>query len=158
MTGNVGPGSVPLVGRRSDTAITAPDGSQVRLLLTDAHGATRCSIVEVTIGAGQTSRPVRHRTVEEAWYVLSGAGEVWRCPPGAAATEVLPVRVAAGDALVIPTGWAFQFGADAGSDMRFLCVTMPAWPGMDEAVDLPQGGLGAATLAPPDVNPGAEPR
>ncbi len=115
-------------------------------------------MVEVTIGAGQTSRPVRHRTVEEAWYVLSGAGEVWRCPPGAPVTEVPPVRVEAGDALVIPIGWGFQFRADAGSEMRFICVTMPAWPGMDEAVDLPQGGLGAATLAPPDVSPGVEPR
>lgn len=115
-------------------------------------------MVEVTIGAGQTSRPVRHRTVEEAWYVLSGAGEVWRCSPEVAAGEVSPVRVAAGDALVIPIGWGFQFRADAGSEMRFVCVTMPAWPGMDEAVDLPQGGLGAATLAPLDVSPGAEPR
>ena len=115
-------------------------------------------MVEVTIGAGQTSRPVRHRTVEEAWYVLSGAGEVWRCPPGVATTEIQTVRVAPGDALVIPIGWGFQFRADAGSEMRFVCVTMPAWPGMDEAVDLPQGGLGAATLAPPDVSLGGEPR
>lgn len=158
MTGNAGPASVPSVGQASGDNIVAPDGSQVRLLLTDEHGATRCSVVEVTIGAGETSRPVVHRTVEEAWYVLSGAGEVWRCPPGVAATEVPPVRVAAGDALVIPVGWGFQFRADAGSGMRFVCVTMPAWPGMDEAVDLRQGGLGAATLAPPDVSPGGEPR
>ncbi len=158
MAGNAGSKSEPPVGRASGDPIVAPDGSRVRLLLTDAHGATRCSVVEVTIGAGQTSRPVRHRTVEEAWYVLSGAGEVWRCPPGVAATEVLPVKVAAGDALVIPIGWGFQFRADSRLEMRFVCVTMPAWPGMDEAVDLPQGGLGAATLAPPDVNPGAEPR
>ena len=158
MTGNAGPASVPPVGRRSDDVIIAPDGSEVRLLLTDEHGATRCSVVEVTIGAGQTSRAVVHRTVEEAWYVLSGAGEVWRCPPGAPAAEVPPVRVTAGDALVIPTGWAFQFRADAGSELRFVCVTMPAWPGMDEAVDAPQGGLGAATLAPPDASPGGEPR
>ena len=115
-------------------------------------------MVEVTIGAGETSRPVRHRTVEEAWYVLSGTGEVWRCPPGAPDTEVPPVRVVAGDALVIPRGWGFQFRAGADSDMRFVCVTMPAWPGMDEAVEVPEGGLGKPTLAPPTVSPGGEPR
>lgn len=158
MTGNAGPAPVPPVGRRSDEAIVAPDGSEVRLLLTDADGATRCSMVEVTIGAGKTSRPVRHRTVEEAWYVLSGAGEVWRCPPGVRATEVPSVRVVAGDALVIPRGWGFQFRAEADSDMRFVCVTMPAWPGMDEAVEVPEGGLGEPTLAPPTVSPGGEPR
>lgn len=106
-------------------------------------------MVEVTIGAGQTSRPVRHRTVEEAWYILAGSGEVWRSPPGATAHEVSPVKVAAGDALVIPRGWGFQFRAEAGSDMRFVCVTMPAWPGMDEAVEVPEGGLGEPTLVPP---------
>jgi mannose-6-phosphate isomerase-like protein (cupin superfamily) len=158
MTGNASSAWVPPVGRRSDEAIIAPDGSEVRLLLTDEHGATRCSAVEVTIGAGETSRTVAHRTVEEIWYVLSGTGEVWRCPPGAPATEVPPVQVAASDALVIPTGWQFQFRADADSDLRFVCVTMPAWPGLEEAVNLPPGGLGAATLAPPDVSPGVEPR
>lgn len=117
------------------------------MVLTDEHGATQCSVVEVTIGAGQVSRPVRHRTVEEAWYVISGAGEVWRCPPGATAGGVASVRVIEGDALIIPTGWGFQFKADAGSELRFICVTMPAWPGMDEAVDIPEGGLGEATLA-----------
>ena len=147
--------SVPPVGRSSGDVIIAPDGSEVRLLLTDEHGAARCSMVEVTIGAGQTSRAVVHRTVEEAWYVLSGTGEVWRCPPG---ELVAPVRVAAGDALVIPTGWRFQFRADAGSELRFVCVTMPAWPGMDEAVEAPEGGLGEPTLAPPVFNPGVEPR
>ena len=149
---------IPPVGRPSGDPIVAPDGSNVRLLLTNAHGATRCSMVEVTIGAGETSRPVRHRTVEEAWYVLSGAGEVWRCPPGIAAVEVSPVPVVSGDALVIPTGWGFQFRACAGSDLRFVCVTMPAWPGMDEAVDLPKGGLGEPTLAPPEANPGVGPQ
>ena len=158
MTENASPASTPPVGRASGDVIVAPDGSQVRLLLTDEHGATRCSMVEVTIGAGEVSQPVRHRTVEEAWYVVSGAGEVWRCPPGLPVQQVLPVRVMAGDALVIPTGWDFQFRADTNSDMRFVCVTMPPWPGMDEAEEVPEGGLGVPTLAPPEVSPDVEPR
>jgi len=53
----------------------APDGSQVRLLVTDAR---RASLVEIRLPAGGVSRPVRHRTVEEIWFVLEGEGEVWQ--------------------------------------------------------------------------------
>lgn len=131
---------VPPLGRRSDGVIIAPDGSEVRLLLTDEHQATRCSVVEVRIAAGNVSRAVRHRTVEEAWYVIEGEGEVWRCPPGDSADTTTPMRVSTGDALIIPTGWAFQFRALDNADLRFICVTMPAWPGMDEAVEAEEGG------------------
>ena len=55
----------------------APDGSEIRLLIDDRHGATSGSLVEVTLPAGQVSRPVWHRTVEEVWYVLEGRGKVW---------------------------------------------------------------------------------
>ena len=158
MSESVRPVSAPPVGRASGDPIIAPDGSQVRLVLTEAQGATRCSVVEVTIGAGEVSRPVRHRTVEEAWYVIAGSGEVWRCPPGAAVDTIAPTKVAAGDALVIPIGWTFQFRAEAGSDMRFVCTTMPAWPGMNEAVEVPEGGLGPPSLAPPEVILDVEPR
>lgn len=149
MAESAGGARVPPVGRASGEVIFAPDGSEVRLLLAEDHGATRCSVVEVTIAAGQVSRPVRHRTVEEVWYVISGAGQVWRCPPDVPVADVAPVRVGAGDAVVIPTHWGFQFSADVGAALRFVCVTMPAWPGMDEAVEIPEGGLGEASLAPP---------
>ena len=140
------PGAVPPTGRAAGDRIIAPDGSAVRLLLTEAHGATRCSVVEVTIAAGAASRPVRHRTVEEAWYVLAGAGEVWRCPPDTPAPAVAPVRVAPGDALTIPVGWAFQFRAGPDVALRFLCITMPPWPGMDEATPAPDGGAWPPTI------------
>ncbi len=134
------PEIVPPLGRSSDGVIIAPDGSEVRLLLTEEHRATRCSVVEVSVAAGAVSRPVRHRTVEEAWYVAEGEGEVWRCPPGVSAEEVPPVAVSVGDALVIPAGWAFQFRAGQDVALRFICVTMPPWPGMDEAVEVEKGG------------------
>ena len=137
---------VPPLGRRSGGVIIAPDGSEVRLLLTDEHGATRCSVVEVSIGPGAASRPVRHRTVEEAWYVVEGEGEVWRCPPDCSVEKASPARVSAGDALVIPTGWAFQFRALPEAGLRFICVTMPPWPGMDEAVEVVEGGPWPPTL------------
>ena len=138
--------AVPPLGRRSDGVIMAPDGSEVRLLLTKEHAATRCSVVEVSIGPGAVSRAVRHQTVEEAWYVIEGEGEVWRCPPGETIEIALPVDVAAGDALSIPTGWAFQFRAREEVGLRFICVTMPPWPGMGEAVEIEKGGLWPPTL------------
>jgi mannose-6-phosphate isomerase-like protein (cupin superfamily) len=122
----------------------APDGSEVRFLLAVAQGAVRASIVEITIHAGQRSRPVRHQTVEEAWYILSGRGRVWRHAPGTTMGTI--ATVGPGDTLAIPPGWAFQFDASDEAAMRFLCITMPPWPGADEAVPVTDGGLGAATL------------
>src|SRR5512133_3008327 len=133
----------PPVARRTAVPDTfAPDGSEIRLLAGEAHGATRASLCEVTLPAGGVSRPVWHRTVEEIWYVLEGRGEVWRCPPGAAESSVLAVEVGSGDALVSPTGWRFQFRADAAGCLHFLCHTSPPWPGDDEAQPAESGGLG----------------
>jgi mannose-6-phosphate isomerase-like protein (cupin superfamily) len=113
----------------------APDGSEITLLVTNARHA---SLVEARLAAGLSSRPVRHRTVEEVWYFLAGTGRVWRrSPDGMIALE----EVAPGSCLVIPTGWAFQFQASPDADLRFLCYTSPPWPGNDEAELVPDGGL-----------------
>ena len=134
---------VPVRGAGSPDTI-APDGSEVRFLLAAPNGVTRASVVEITIQAGQVSRPVRHRTVEEAWYVLEGRGQVWRRAPGADSGSVH--SVGPGDTLAIPLGWAFQFAASDSGAMRFLCTTMPPWPGEDEAVPVEKGGLGTPTV------------
>ena len=131
------------VGRRSDSPdATAPDGSEIRLLIDHRHAARRASLVEVTLLAGQVSKPVWHRTVEEIWYVLEGQGQVWRCPPTSEPDQVAPAPVGPGDALTIPTGWRFQFSADSTAPLRFLCHTSPPWPGEDEVVFAGVGGLG----------------
>lgn len=144
---------VPPPSRRAaQPDATAPDGSEIRLLADARHAASRSSMVEVTLPAGQVSRPVYHRTVEEIWYVLEGEGQVWRCPPGEASAgpgpleEPQPQPVSPGDALVIPTGWRFQFAAAPGAALRFLCHTTPPWPGEDEAQPAERGGLGEATV------------
>lgn len=104
---------VPPLGRRSPSPdVTALDGSEIRLLLDSRQSAAKSSLVEVNLGPGEITRPVWHRTVEEIWYVLEGEGKVWRCPPDADPQTVPPVDVTPGDALVIPTGWRFQFTAD----------------------------------------------
>lgn len=122
--------------------IIAPDGSEIRLI----EGATRASLCEATLAAGQTSRPVRHRTVEEIWFFTAGEGSVWRCPPDADPMSVKPVEVKEGDSLVIPTGWSFQFRASPGGPLSFLCYTTPPWPGAEEAEPAPFGTLGPPTV------------
>ena len=136
----------PLDSRGNQPDAIAPDGSEIRLLIDDRHGPTRGSLVEVTLPAGQVSRPVWHRTVEEVWYVLEGRGQVWRCPAGAPAESAPPLDVSPGDAVGIPTGWRFQFSSAPETPLRFLCFTTPPWPGAHEAVPSEEGGLGQPTV------------
>ena len=138
--------SLPVSRRAAQPDVYAPDGSEIRLLADARNGAGKSSLVEVTLPAGQVSRPVYHRTVEETWYILEGRGRVWRCPAEAAARTVAPQDVSPGDALVIPTGWRFQFASAPDVALRFLCHTTPPWPGDDEAVVVEQGGLGEPTV------------
>jgi len=134
---------LPLVARAAQAPDTiAPDGSEIRLLATAHNGATRASLCEVRLPPGGLPRPIKHRTVEEIWYVTSGRGHVWRCAPGKTAE---PVEVQRGDALVIPPGWRFQFGAAPDAELRFLCFTSPPWPGPDEAEPAGPGALGPPT-------------
>lgn len=103
----------------------APDGSEIRLL----PALERGSMVHCSLPAGAVTRAVRHRSVDELWLCLSGAGQVWR---KAAAREEI-VDVEAGVALSMPVGTAFQFRALADEPLRLVITTMPAWPGEAEA-------------------------
>ena len=60
---NAGAPLIPPLGHRaSHPDATAPDGSQIRLLLDERHRAQKASMVEVVLPAGQVSRPVRHQS------------------------------------------------------------------------------------------------
>ena len=102
----------------------APDGSQIRLLLTTDRGG----IAHCTLEPGQVSQAEAHKAVEEIWYFLEGRGQVWRKPCDPAVIEVFP-----GMSLTVPTGTHFQFRNNGETALRFLIVTMPPWPGKDEA-------------------------
>jgi mannose-6-phosphate isomerase-like protein (cupin superfamily) len=119
----------------------APDGSDVYFRVIDAEHA---SLVEVVLAPGMVSRAVRHRTVEEIWYFLAGTGQVWTRSPDGKSDETR--HIAPGSTVTIRTGWEFQFSADTGSVLRFLCFTSPPWPGEDEAEPVSGGGLGRATV------------
>ena len=109
-----------------DPTLVAPDGSDVRVLLGLAAG----SFAHFELAAGVTSRAVRHRTVEEIWYVLGGHGEMWRSQDGDA--EV--VAMEPGTCLTIAVGTSFQFRSFGEEPLTAVAVTMPPWPGDAEAV------------------------
>ncbi|MEK0082886.1 cupin domain-containing protein [Benzoatithermus flavus] len=106
--------------------VLAPDGSEIRLLPQVRGG----SMVHCTLPPGGVSLAVTHRTVDELWYVLEGEGELWRRQgEHEAVVPLLP-----GTAHSIPLGTRFQFRNVGTEPLRLVIVTMPPWPGMDEAV------------------------
>jgi mannose-6-phosphate isomerase-like protein (cupin superfamily) len=113
--------------RRPDAV--APDGSDVRVLLRLPRG----SVAHFELAAGRTSRAVAHRTVDEIWYVQSGNGEMWRHQGDQQQT----VPLEPGTCLSIPAGTHFQFRAAEAGPLTAVAVTMPPWPGEDEAFEVP---------------------
>jgi mannose-6-phosphate isomerase-like protein (cupin superfamily) len=114
--------------------VVAPDGSDVRILLRLAGG----SMAHFELASGRTSRAVVHRSVDEIWYVLRGRGEMWRSQGGHAARqggegreETVPLEP--GMCLSIPVGTRFQFRSLGDGPLAAVAVTMPPWPGEDEA-------------------------
>lgn len=105
--------------------VTAPDGSDVRVLPQLERG----SMILVELAAGRTSIAVAHRTVEELWYFTGGRGEMWR----RRGDDEAIVLVEAGVSVSIPVGTSFQFRSLGTEPLQAICVTMPPWPGMDEA-------------------------
>jgi mannose-6-phosphate isomerase-like protein (cupin superfamily) len=104
----------------------APDGSAVRVLLELAGGG----MAHFQLAPGETAKAVRHRSVEEIWFILSGTGEMWRERAGR--EEV--VTLSSGVCLTIPVGTRFQFRAVGPDPLAAVAVTMPPWPGAGEAI------------------------
>jgi mannose-6-phosphate isomerase-like protein (cupin superfamily) len=107
----------------------APDGSDVRLLPALAGG----SMAHFELGPNLVSKAVTHRSVEEIWFVLSGRGEMWRLQDGQSAI----VDLYPGVSLTIPRGTHFQFRSFGYQPLAAIGITMPPWPGEDEAVVVP---------------------
>jgi len=112
--------------RPPERTLVAPDGSDVRVLL----GLTGGGMAEFELAPGRVSAAITHRTVDEIWYVLSGHGEMWRRQD--ARDEI--VALEPGVCLTIPQGTHFQFRALGDTPLRALGVTMPPWPGANEAI------------------------
>jgi mannose-6-phosphate isomerase-like protein (cupin superfamily) len=113
----------------TDPTVAAPDGSDVRVLLGLAGGG----MAHFQLAAGQAARAVVHRTVEEIWYVVAGRGEMWR--RAGEREEVTELRP--GVCLTLPLGTHFQFRAAPDQGVSAVAITMPPWPGPDEALWVP---------------------
>ena len=106
---------------------TAPDGSDVRLLVTSPRG----SMAHIELAPGEVSEAMMHNTVEELWFITAGEGEMWRkLGELEEVTQLHP-----GLSLSIPIGTHFQFRNTNEEDpLEAVAVTMPPWPGDNEAV------------------------
>lgn len=114
----------------------APDGSDVRILCAGARGG----MALFTLAPGMVSRAVAHRSVEEIWYFTGGSGRMWR--RDAAREEI--VEIGPDLSVAIPAGTRFQFRSDGEEAIEAVGVTMPPWPGMDEAYSVE--GIWPATV------------
>ena len=92
----------------------------------------RGGMAHFQLAPGRTSRGVAHRTVEEIWFVVSGRGEMWR--KSGHREEV--VGLSSGVSLSIPVGTHFQFRSLGDEPLSIIGVTMPPWPGADEAYEV----------------------
>jgi mannose-6-phosphate isomerase-like protein (cupin superfamily) len=106
--------------------VIAPDGSEVRVLCALPRG----SMATFSLPPGAVAKAVVHRTVEELWYIVSGRGRMWR--QSGADQDV--VELEPGLSLSIPVGTRFQFRCDGSEPLVALGVTMPSWPGGEEAL------------------------
>lgn len=118
--------------RAAGPDVIAPDGAEIRILVDPARGGTRLSLAEALVGPGERTACVSHRTIEELWYIVRGAGRFHRLSPDGAEEET--VAVAPGDTLLIPVGYRFWVENPGSDDLVFLCADAPPWPGHDEAI------------------------
>jgi mannose-6-phosphate isomerase-like protein (cupin superfamily) len=103
----------------------SPAGAEVRYLMGGATG----DMIHSTVPPHQVNRATIHATVSEFWYVLSGRGEIWRREGGTEESTILEPGIS----IDIPVGTAFQYRCIGAEPLRFICVTMPPWPGHHEA-------------------------
>ena len=121
--------------------LIAPDGSTVRPL---CRLSGLGSFAQFQLEPGEVAKAVSHATVQEIWYIIGGAGQMWRRQED---HEPTTVSLRPGICLTIPLGTAFQFRADSpGEPLRVVAVTMPPWPAGSEEEARPEQGCWAPML------------
>lgn len=106
----------------------SPAGADIRFLMDGNTG----NMIHSTVPSRQTNAATVHSTVSEFWYVLEGDGEIWRKDEA----EERVTRLSPGVSIDIPVGTAFQYRNTGDQPLKFICVTMPPWPGDHEASHL----------------------
>jgi mannose-6-phosphate isomerase-like protein (cupin superfamily) len=106
----------------------SPAGADIRFIMDGPTG----NMIHSTVPPGQINRATVHATVSEFWFVLEGQGEIWRKDAGE--ERVTPLR--AGVSIDIPVGTVFQYRNVGEGPLKFICISMPPWPGDSEATHL----------------------
>jgi len=103
----------------------SPAGAEIRYLMDGITG----NMIHSMVPANQINRATVHATVSEFWFILEGQGEIWRDDGlESCITELVP-----GVSIDIPVGTKFQYRNNSNSELKFICVSMPRWPGDSEA-------------------------
>ncbi len=106
----------------------SPAGADIRFIMDGATG----NMIHSTVPPGQINRATVHATVSEFWHVLEGRGEIWRREGAEERVTVLEPGVS----VDIPVGTAFQYRNTGKTLLKFICISMPPWPGDHEATHL----------------------
>ena len=106
----------------------APDGSSIRKFQDVRYGG----VCHCILPPGAVASAHAHKTVDEIWYCVSGTGEIWRKQGRQSKT----VRITKDDCITIPMRTHFQFRNIGRSNLTLIIVTMPPWPGPDEAYEV----------------------
>jgi len=103
----------------------SPAGAEIRYIMDGKTG----NMIHSTVPPHQINRATVHATVSEFWYILEGHGEIWRDDGEVSGvTTLVP-----GTSIDIPTGTAFQYRNVSEVELKFICISMPRWPGDSEA-------------------------
>jgi mannose-6-phosphate isomerase-like protein (cupin superfamily) len=114
----------------------SPAGADIRFIMDGTTG----NMIHSTVPSGQINRATIHESVSEFWHILEGDGEIWRRDKG---NEKI-TRLTPGVSIDIPVGTAFQYRNVGSEPLKFICITMPPWPGDHEASHLE--GVWAPTI------------
>lgn len=106
----------------------SPAGADIRFIMDGTTG----NMIHSTVPSGQINRATVHETVSEFWYILEGDGEIWRKD----GNEERVTSLVTGVSIDIPVGTAFQYRNVGVKPLKFICISMPPWPGDDEAAHL----------------------
>lgn len=106
----------------------SPAGADIRFIMDGATG----NMIHSTVPPGQINKATVHKTVSEFWYILEGEGEIWRRE----GSDERVTKLSQGVSIDIPVGTAFQYRNVGKQALKFICISMPPWPGDHEASHL----------------------
>lgn len=107
----------------------SPAGADIRFIMDGTTG----NMIHSSVPPGQINRASVHATVSEFWHVLAGRGEIWRRD----GTEQRVTALVPGVSIDIPVGTEFQYRNTGTEVLQFICISMPRWPGDQEASFVP---------------------